>query len=147
MDKNLAKTFFSEEEQKNIVQVIKKVELKTSAELRLHIDTNTNLSALDRASCLFKSLGMHKTEARNGVLLYIAVQSRQFAIIGDAGIHYFVKEEFWEQCKEDVLQGFRQGKFCESITSCIEKVGENLAKYFPYQEDDKNELSDELSFN
>lgn len=147
MEQNTAKNFFSLDEQKRIVLAIREVERKTSSEIRLHIDTETNLKVLDRAAYLFKRLDMYKTEARNGVLLYIAVKNKQFAIIGDAGIHYYVKDAFWTNCKEEVLAAFQAGNFCDGIVSCIAKVGDTLKVHFPYQDDDKNELPDELSFD
>lgn len=141
-----AQDFFSQQEQKLIVEAIQDVELKTSSEVRLHIDTETKYKALDRAAYLFKQLDMHKTEARNGVLLYMAVKNRYFAIIGDAGINYHVKDSFWEKCSSEVLEEFKKGDFCKGITNCLLKVGKELQEHFPYQEGDKNELPDELSF-
>lgn len=146
MERNTAKKFFSLDEQKRIVLAIQRAERKTSCEIRLHVDTQTNLHVLDRAAYLFKQLDMHKTEARNGVLLYVAVKNKEFAIIGDSGVNYYVKDAFWTECKEEVLPAFKAHDFCEGIIACIEKVGNRFQEYFPYQEDDENELSDELSF-
>ncbi len=147
MKENTAKNFFSEEEQKKIVKAIQEAEKQTSSEIRLHIDTHSELKPLDRTAYLFKHLKMHKTAERNGVLLYLSIKDRQFAIIGDAGIHLHVKDDFWESCKEGVLAQFQQGNYCKGITDCIETVGDALRKYFPYQNDDENELPDEISFN
>ncbi|PVX51788.1 TLP18.3/Psb32/MOLO-1 phosphatase superfamily protein [Balneicella halophila] len=146
MEENTAKNFFSLEEQKKIVDAIKKVELRTSSELRFHIDTHTELTALDRAAYLFKKMKMHKTKARNGVLLYMSVQNKLFAIIGDAGIHQYVKDEFWNERTEEVLADFKVSNFCQGVVSCILKVGDALQKHFPYQENDVNELPDEITF-
>ena len=89
---------------------------------------------------------MHKTQARNGVLFYLAVRDRKFAIIGDEGIHKVVPENFWDAIKEQMLSQFKQGDFTSGLTQGIISAGEQLKKYFPYQKDDVNELSDELSF-
>lgn len=147
MEQNTAKNFFSLDEQKSIVLAIREVESRTSSEIRLHIDTETNLKALDRAAYLFKQLDMHKTEARNGVLLYMAVKNKHFAVIGDAGINFYVKDAFWTSCKEEALAAFKAGNFCKGIINCIATVGNALQEYFPYQKGDKNELPDELSFD
>lgn len=147
MEQNTAKSFFSESQQTSIVATIKEVERNTSSEVRLHIDTHTKLKALDRAAYLFKQLNMHKTKARNGVLLYMSIQNKSFAVIGDAGIHHFVKDAFWNTCRDEVVTAFRKGNFCDGIIDCIKKVGVELQQYFPYQADDKNELPDELSFD
>lgn len=141
-----AKDFFTKIEQRLIVDAIKRAEKETSGEIRVHIDSKTSISALDRASFIFKKLKMHETEARNGVLLYMAVESRLFAIIGDVGINRVVKDSFWEMQKNKILASFKEGHFCESLVLSIAEIGEELKKYFPYQSDDKNELSDELSF-
>lgn len=147
MEQNTAKSFFTLEEQRLIIQAIREVELRTSSELRFHIDTETDLTALDRAAYLFKKMKMHKTQARNGVLIYMSVRNKLFAIIGDVGIHQYVKDEFWQECKEDVLMQFKANNFCKGITDCISKVGDALQRHFPYQKDDSNELPDEISFD
>lgn len=147
MKEKTAQNFFSKEEQNKIVSAIQKAEKLTSSEIRLHIDTQSELAPLDRTAYLFKHLKMHKTTARNGVLLYLSIKDRQFAIIGDAGIHCHVKDAFWERCKEGVLAQFKAGNYCKGITDCIELVGSALQKHFPYQDDDQNELPDEISFN
>ena len=88
---------------------------------------------------------MDKTEQRNGVLLYIAVESKQFAILGDEGINAKVSEDFWDLEKELMLSHFKKAEYTKGIELAILKVGEKLKEFFPYQEDDTNELSDEIS--
>ncbi len=145
--KTTAEAFFTKEEQEKIILAIQKVEQETSAEIRLHIDTQTSRSALDRSAQLFGQLKMHKTAQRNGVLLYMAIQNKYFALIGDAGIHLFVKDTFWKTQATKVLEEFKKGNFLSALITCIEQVGKELKTYFPHQKNDKNELPDELSFN
>lgn len=141
-----AKNFFSEEEQQEIIATIVATEKECSAEIRIHIDTKNHIDTFDRASYIFAKLDMHKTEARNGVLIYMSIKNRQFAIIGDAGVHRFVDADFWKECKDIAVSLFKEGKFVEGLQKCICKVGEVLKQYFPYQTDDVNELPDTLSF-
>ena len=101
---------------------------------------------LDRAAYVFEKLEMHKTKLRNGVLFYIAIEDRKFAILGDAGINMKVKENFWEEITNDVIEKFMDKLFVEGIANGIIKAGEQLKQHFPYQTDDVNELSDEISF-
>lgn len=110
---NSARDFFSPDEQKAITQAIAEAEHKTSGEIRVHIENTLSGDVLDRAAFLFKQLGMSKTAQRNGVLIYLAVKSRQFAIIGDNGIHKVVPEKFWDQIKHEMLADFREGRFTE----------------------------------
>jgi uncharacterized membrane protein len=141
-----AKNFFSKEEKQQIVNAIKQAELNTSGEIRVHIENNCPGDVLERATYWFAKMEMHKTEQRNGVLFYLAVKSRKFAIIGDEGINKVVPDDFWEKIKTRMAHLFQQGEFALGLERGILDAGEALKKYFPYQSDDVNELSDEISF-
>ncbi len=141
-----AKNFFSKEEKQQIVNAIKQAELNTSGEIRVHVENNCPGDVLERATYWFEKMGMNKTEQRNGVLFYLAVKSRKFAIIGDEGINKVVPDDFWEKIKTRMAHLFQQGEFALGLERGILDAGEALKKYFPYQSDDVNELSDEISF-
>ncbi len=143
----MAKDKFSEAEQKRIVDAVASAELNTSGEVRVHIESKCKEdNVLDRASRVFAHLDMHKTEARNGVLIYVAIDDHQFAIIGDAGINQKVPDDFWDSTAGEMTTRFKEGEILEGIITGIHNVGEQLAHYFPYTDDDINELSDEISF-
>ena len=89
---------------------------------------------------------MHETELRNGVLFYLAVKNRKFAIIGDEGINNVVPDDFWEGLKMEMLDAFRDEKFTDGLIDGITSTGTYLKKYFPYKTNDENELSDDISF-
>ncbi|MFH0758056.1 MAG: TPM domain-containing protein [Bacteroidota bacterium] len=139
-------SFFSKEEKAQIKSAVQQAELNTSGEIRVHIDNHCREDGLDRAAWWFKRLGMHKTEKRNGVLFYLAVKDRKFAIIGDAGINAVTPEDFWDSIKEKMLAQFTQDAFAEGLCQGILLAGEALQSHFPYQDDDVNELPDEISF-
>ena len=141
-----AKTFFSQEQQDAITKAIAEAELQTSGEIRVHIENTLNGDVLDRAAYLFRHLGMNKTELRNGVLIYLAVKSRQFAILGDKGIHRVVPENFWDDIKHRMLVHFSENDFTAGLIQAIAETGEHLKKNFPHQAYDKNELSNDISF-
>jgi len=138
--------FFSTEQKKQITDAIAKAELNTSGEIRLHVEGRCKIDVLDRAAYVFEKLEMHKTEQRNGVLFYLAVYDRKFAILGDVGINQVVPSDFWDSIKETMLGFFKDGKFADGISTGILMAGEQLKANFPYQSDDVNELSDEISF-
>tara|TARA_Y100000589_G_scaffold261131_1_gene251263 strand:+ start:1357 stop:1800 length:444 start_codon:yes stop_codon:yes gene_type:complete len=142
-----AKELFTEKLQKQVVAAIEKAELNTSGEVRVHLDDNCKGDVLDRAAYVFEKLEMHKTEQRNGVLFYLAVQDKKFAILGDAGINQKVPDNFWEEIKTEVISNFKKGDFAKGLSSGIVKAGEQLKAHFPYQEDDVNELENEISFD
>jgi uncharacterized membrane protein len=142
-----ASTFFTKEQQAQILASVKEAELETSGEIRVHIETSHKGEVLDRAAWLFKKLGMHKTTERNGVLFYLAVKDRKFAIIGDAGINAKVHAGFWDDVSELLKKNFKEGKFTEGLSEGILLAGEHLKIHFPHREDDVNELPDEISFD
>ncbi len=137
---------FTKEQQNKIVEAIKQAEHNTSGEIRVHIEKTCKEDVLDRAADVFAMLKMHKTEQRNGVLFYLSVEDRKFAILGDAGINAKVPSNFWESVKETILEQFKLGNNTEGLVKGILMAGEKLKAHFPYQKDDANELSDEISF-
>ncbi len=141
-----AVNFFSKEEKALIKSAVKEAELNTSGEIRVHIENRCREDVLDRAAWWFAKLEMHKTEKRNGVLFYLAVKDRKFAILGDAGINAVTPEDFWDRIKEKMLAHFRESRFAEGLREGILMAGEQLKAHFPYQKDDVNELSDDISF-
>jgi uncharacterized membrane protein len=142
-----ASSFFSKEQQAQILAAVKEAEMETSGEVRVHIESSLRDDVLDRAAWLFKKLGMDKTAERNGVLFYLAVNDRKFAIIGDAGINAKVPPGFWDDISELLKTNFKEGKFTEGLSEGILLAGKHLKIHFPHKQDDVNELADEISFD
>jgi len=138
--------FFTQEEKKQITEAIRDAELKTSGEIRLHVEKNCKINMMDRAAYIFSKLKMHKTEKRNGVLFYLAINDRKFAILGDAGINAVTPGNFWDEIRDVVLDYFNQNRHAEGLAKGIRMAGKALREHFPYQSDDVNELSNEISF-
>ncbi len=141
-----AKNFFNKTQKDEIKKAILMAELDTSGEIKVHIENNCDEEVLDRAAFWFEKLKMDKTELRNGVLFYLAVKSKKFAIIGDSGINQAVPEGFWDEVKEEMAAHFAKKEFTEGLSKGIQKAGTLLKKQFPRHSDDINELSDEISF-
>ena len=142
----MPKDLFSEEQQKEIVAAIQEAELNTSGEIRVHIERKCKEEVLDHAAFIFEQLEIHKTDLRNGVLFYLAAEDKKFAILGDAGINQKVPVGFWDEIKNHMVTNFKNGAFTKGISEGIKLAGEQLKQHFPYKKDDKNELSDEISF-
>ena len=92
----------------------------------------------------FERLGMTKTAARNGVLLFIVSEEQGFVILGDRGIDEKVPAGFWDEIAAKLTIRFKNGEFTEGIVDAITAAGEHLKEFFPRQADDVNELSDEI---
>ncbi len=138
--------YISKKEEKYIVDAIKTAEKNTSGEIRVHVEKKCPADdAFDRALEVFEKLEMHKTELQNGVLLYVAIEDHKFVICGDKGINDVVPKNFWESTKDIVISNFKLGNYSQGLVDGILKAGEELKAHFPYQSDDENELSDQIS--
>lgn len=141
------KPFFTEAENDQVIQAIQEAERMTSGEVRIFVEKRCRfVDAMDRAKELFLTLGMDKTAQRNGVLLYIALKDKQFAILGDEGIHQKVGNDFWKEEAQTLKKTFMEKKYAEGIALVVKEIGASLKKYFPYQQDDENELPDDIIY-
>ena len=130
---------------RKVEAAIEEAERNTSAEVRVHLEEKCTEDPLDRATFIFEKLEMHKTAARNGVLIYVAFDDRKLAIIGDVGIHIHVAQDTWETIKNHMTHDFSLGNHAEGLCRAVASVGEQLKHYFPFHKDDRNELSNSVS--
>ncbi len=137
--------FLSKEEEQDIIQAILASEKNTSGEIRVHIETHTRLEHIERAKEVFQKLKMGNTKEENGVLIYVAVNDRKFAIYGDRGIDKVVPDDFWDSTRDAIQEQFKNNNFKQGIIDGISKAGRELQTHFPWQQGDINELSDEVS--
>lgn len=139
------KKFFTQEEEKQVVEAIKQAELNTSGEVRLHLAREIKSDPVKEAIRIFNKLGMQKTVQRNGCLVLLGLKNKKVAVVGDKGINEKVPENFWLDVVEIMVANFKEDKFVEGISRAILRIGEKLKQFFPYQREDVNELPDEIS--
>jgi uncharacterized membrane protein len=137
--------FLSRLEHDRIVRAIRAAESKTSGEIRVYLQRGKlSGDALAAAQRKFHQLGMHKTDERNAVLIFVAPRVHKFAVVGDKAIHGKCGDEFWQRVVDAMRHCFRQDRFTEGIGEAITVIGDLLAKYFPRQRPKRNELPDEI---
>jgi uncharacterized membrane protein len=137
--------FLTKEDEQEIVEAIRVAEKNTSGEIRIHIEKTTSKVPFDRALEVFHELKMNETQLQNGVLIYLAVADKKFVICGDKGINDVVSEDFWDTTKEVMAAQFKTGNFKQGLIDGITKAGHQLSTNFPWEENDSNELSNEIS--
>jgi uncharacterized membrane protein len=146
---DIPRKFFSDDEQKLIIAAIGEAEKRTSGEIRLFLERDVKDLDGDpyaRARGVFAELGMHETAQRNGVLVYLAVRSRRFAIVGDENLHQLVGENYWTDVRDLMERHFSAEQFTDGLTAGIAAIAESLGRHFPPQPDDINELPDDIAF-
>lgn len=137
--------FLTKAEEQEVVEAIRLAEKNTSGEIRVHLEKKTSIDPIARAVEVFNELNMNQTHLRNGVIIYVAVKSKQFAIYGDEGINNKVEDDFWNSTKDIMVKNFKNSANKLALIEGIQNIGEQLKKYFPFQDDDTNELSNEIS--
>jgi uncharacterized membrane protein len=137
---------FNGAEEQQLKEAIAQAEKGTSGEVRLHIDRYCKTDPLFKAGNIFKHLGMEETEGRSGVLIYIAMEERKLAIIGDTGINEKVGAQFWEAEKELLIRYFKSNQMLKGLVLVIAQIGDKLREHFPQAKGNTNELSNEISF-
>jgi uncharacterized membrane protein len=144
---NKSEDFFSEKEKEQIVTAIRQSEKRTSGEIRLFVESRCRyINPIDRAREIFFGLKMDKTDDRNGVLLYIAVKDHQLAVFGDEGIHQKVGSAFWQTEVQKMIALFKGQNYGDGLAGIVTEIGNALHLHFPYTDDDKNELPDDIIF-
>ena len=137
--------FLSSKEEEEIILAIREAERDTSGEIRVHIENGLGMDAMERAKVLFHELKMDNTRNSNGVLLYIAVHDHQFVICGDKGICEVVPENFWDTTRDKIQMHFAKKEFKEGIIAGVLSAGKELHAHFPWNSEDSNELTNEIS--
>lgn len=142
---NPVEAFLTTIEEQEIVAAIREAELQTSGEIRVHIETSAKGNIEARALEVFSILKMQNTALHNGVLIYVAVNDKAFAIYGDKGINSVVSKTFWDDTKNTIQTHFKNGNHKQGLVDGILLAGNQLKSYFPRLENDKNELSNTIS--
>lgn len=128
-----------------MVAAIRDAENRTSGEIRVHLESTCAGNARKRAEYLFHHLKMDNTKDANGILFYLAVDDHKFTILGDSGIDRNVGEGFWEEIRSGMESRFRESEYTKGLVYGIQETGVKLSEFFPWQEDDINELPDEIT--
>jgi uncharacterized membrane protein len=137
----------SKEQEKTVMNAIKEAETNTSGEIRVHIENRCKIGdPIKRAIEMFGELHMHETELRNGVIVYVAIKDHKLAVWGDEGIHKKVGQNFWNDVLATVQKYFNAKDYETGLSEAILMIGNKLKEYFPYQSNDVNELSDDISY-
>ena len=140
------RSLLSDEQEQNLVDAITQAELQTSGEIRIHLEKSTGkYTAENRAKHWFGKLNMHKTEEKNGVLFYLAIQDRKLALWSGEGINQEVPDNFWQEIVDLMITEFKKEHFSEGLIAGVKKTGKALGEFFPRKNDDIDELSNEIS--
>ena len=141
-----AEDLLTEAERLRVRDAIAAAEKRTSGEIRVHLEDHIEDEVLDHAAFIFEELGMHRTRDRNGVLIYLSVADRKLAVIGDDAIDQRVPDNFWNDVLGLLKLHLVAGRAADGLVEAVHMVGEKLRMHFPLKSDDRDELSNDVSF-
>jgi uncharacterized membrane protein len=131
-------------EDARIVEAIRAAEARSSGEIRVYVSDAAADDPVTAAREQFARMGMHETAGRNGVLIFVAPRSRNFAIVGDEAVHAQCGASFWRDVADAMSRHFALDHPTEAIVLGIRKAGELLSNHFPCRPGDRNELPNEV---
>lgn len=129
---------------KRVRQAIAEAEARTSGEIRVYVTHRKCGDPVAEAQKKFHKLGMAATKHRNGVLIFVAPRSRNFAVIGDQGVHEKCGDVFWREVADAISVELRAGRLTDAMVHAVEKTGVLLASHFPPDAGTGNELPDRI---
>jgi len=144
--KTLLDQLLAPEDQQRLLEKIRQIENRSSGEVRLHITDRRVKDTMQAARKTFTALEMTRTRRRNGVLVFLSLPSRTFAIVGDEGIDKVTDPQYWENLRDTMAERFSAGSYADGLLDILDQVEAVLAEYFPYEEGDVDELSDDISY-
>jgi putative membrane protein len=92
----------------------------------------------------FLAHGLHLTEQRTGVLIFVSLAEHYAEIIADAAIAKKVEQAVWDDAMSALLAEIRKGQLADGLVAAVGRVGVVLADHFAPRRRDENELSDDL---
>jgi putative membrane protein len=96
------------------------------------------------AQSLFLAHGLHLTESRTGLLIYVALFDRRVEIVTDAGIDSKVDQSTWEELAREIAGAARREDLTAGLIEAVRRTGTLLAQHCPRAADDRNELPDRV---
>ena len=138
--------FLDSSEKEIVEEAVKNAEGATSAELKLVIVRHCWGKIQEKAARIFRKNGLHRTKEKNCVMIMLVLANREFLIHGDEGIHKHVGQGFWDETRSMMLEHFKNDEFGKGLASGIESIGAKLTEFYPYTEDDTNEVSNEIAY-
>lgn len=138
------KALLTPEEEARLMDAIREVESRTSAEIRICI-THQWIWRHERfAWKIFERAGMRQTRNRNAVLIVVMPRVKRIVVIGDTGLDAIVAQKYWQETVDAMIHSMKTEGPLASLLTGLKRIGDTLAEYWPRELDNPNELDDEI---
>jgi uncharacterized membrane protein len=112
-------------------EAIHAAEAGTTAKIQVTLGDRFRGSTFDHAVALFKRMGLDRSKDRSGVLIFVAPARREFAVVGDSGVHERVGQQFWDRIVAAMSQRITADDLTTGLIHGIEAAGAQLRQHFP----------------
>jgi putative membrane protein len=92
----------------------------------------------------FLAHGLHTTEERTGVLIFVSLFERYAEIVADSGIAAKVDQGEWDASLGGLIGHIRSRRLGHGLLETVGRTGDLLARHFPPRPRDRNELPNDL---
>jgi uncharacterized membrane protein len=130
-----------------IETAIRETEAQHAGEIRFAVETALDMAELvgdlaprRRAMQVFGQLGVWDTAQNNGVLIYLLLADHVVEVVADRGIATRIAQAEWDSVCREMERYYRDGRFGEGSVAGVRGVGRLLARHFPGQRRDADEL-------
>ena len=100
----------------------------------------------EAARAAFYQFRVHRTVAGTGLVIYLSLYERQVQLLGDESLDDVFSQAEWDELRDMVVSGLREGQEVDGLIAAIRHCGELLAQRIPITAGDRNELHNELHF-
>jgi len=104
------------------------------------IDEEVNQRALQA----FYQHNLHHTKDHTAILIMVSLLEHRVEILADAGINAKVPKDTWQGIVNDMIASIKTNDLSEGICIAVRECGAILAKDFPGQHDNSDEVSNKL---
>ncbi|MEZ5785007.1 MAG: hypothetical protein R3D62_00635 [Xanthobacteraceae bacterium] len=92
----------------------------------------------------FLAHGLHLTERRTGVLIFVSVAEHYAEIVADEGINAEVALAVWQEAIGTAIAAIREGRLGDGLVAAVARCGAVLAAKFPPGAMNRDELPNKV---
>ncbi|HKS94039.1 MAG TPA: TPM domain-containing protein [Gammaproteobacteria bacterium] len=96
------------------------------------------------AHAQFYEQGVHMTREHSGVLFFVSLAEHYVEIVADKGIHEKLGEAHWQGIIKVFVTDVKAGRVVDGFVAAIGAAGAAMAKHYPPEPGNPEELSDGL---
>lgn len=97
-----------------------------------------------RAHEVFSRERVRGTAGGTGILIYVSLYEHMVRVLPDNAIADKIEQNQWDAVRDLIIDGIKKNRPDDGLCQAVLLCGQLLAKHFPHESDDANELNNEL---